>query len=412
MTLKRRRILYVEKPAFSNIGGSVISLYELIRGLDTTLYEPVMLFHGPNPYREKFQALGVKVITLSEQPAVAPPADSRRDIATSLSRYSYKLSTAYRTAKQVYLVAQRDWPIARRVAGLIKDERIDLVHHNNHLRGNRATVMATWLASVPQICHVRTLDNKFTFIEKYLARFVNMFIYISKAVEQCYCNLGVPNRKGQVIYNPINVETFGQVNDRAELRAEFGLAEQDRLISNVGRLAWWKGHEDFVRAIAEVVQTQPNVKALIIGDPDSAPRDQAYYQHIRHLVTDLQLSDQVIFTGFRADVPRIMGASDIVVHSASEPEPFGRVIVEAMAAGRPVVATAAGGVLDIIEDQVNGLLVPPRNAALMARAIQQLLQNREQARLIGQCAQQQARERFSITQHIAAVQRIYQQLLS
>jgi glycosyltransferase involved in cell wall biosynthesis len=126
----------------------------------------------------------------------------------------------------------------------------------------------------------------------------------------------------------------------------------------------------------------------------------------------LQLSDHFIFTGFRADVPRIMATSDIVVHSASEPEPFGRVIVEAMAAGRPVVATAAGGPLDIIEDQVTGLLVPPQNAALMAKAIQQLLQNREQATMIGQRAQQVAKERFSVEQHVTAVQRIYQKILA
>ena len=90
------------------------------------------------------------------------------------------------------------------------------------------------------------------------------------------------------------------------------------------------------------------------------------------------MSDRVILTGVRSDIPRIMAASDIVVHSASEPEPFGRVIVEAMAAGRPVVATAAGGVLDIIEDQVTGLLVPSKNVTLMAKAIQQFLQNEEQ----------------------------------
>jgi glycosyltransferase involved in cell wall biosynthesis len=100
------------------------------------------------------------------------------------------------------------------------------------------------------------------------------------------------------------------------------------------------------------------------------------------------------------------------VHSSSEPEPFGRVIVEAMAAGRPVVATAAGGVLDIIEDQVTGLLVPPKNATLMAKAIQQLFQNRDQAEMIGQRAQQEAKRRFSVEQHVKAVQRIYQKILS
>ena len=410
MNPKRRRILYTE--ASVAMGGSVIGLYELVRGLDTRLYEPIVLFHGPNPYREQFRALGVKVITLSEQkPAVAPSGSSQRDIAASLSRYGNWLAAGYRTAREIYVATRRDWPRARRVARLIKDEAIDLVHHNNSLAGNRPAIMAAQWAGVPQVCHVRMLHT-FSHFTRYLARSVDAFIYISKAVEKRYRSLGIPQSKGQVVYNPINVEAFGRANHVTELRAEFGLTDQDRVISNVGRLVWWKGHDYFLQAMAEVVQLQPNTKALIVGEPVPNHLSQAYYQRLQQLVTDLQLLDHVIFTGFRTDIPRIMATSDIVVHSSSEPEPFGRVIVEAMAAGRPVIATAAGGPLDIIEDQVTGLLVPPKNAALMAKAIQQLLQNREQARMIGQRAQQVAKERFSVKHHVTAVQRIYQKILA
>lgn len=409
MNAARRRILYVEKPP--SIGGSVISLYELVRGLDTSLYEPVLLFHGAHPYRERFRALGVKVITLSEQaPTATPSVGSQRDIAASLSRYGHWLAAAYRAAKQAYLVARRDWPLAHRVACIVRDEAIDLVHHNNNLPGNRATVMAARLAGVPQVCHVRAL-HQFSFVERYLTHLINAFIYISKAVEQFCHNLGIPADKGQVVYNPINVEAFGQADGVAELRAEFGLTDQDRLISNVGRLDWWKGQDYFLQAMAEVIQSQPNTKALIVGAADSSPSNEAYYHSLQQLLSELELSDHVIFTGFRADIPSIMAASDIVVHSSSEPEPFGRVVVEAMMASRPVIATAAGGVLDIVEDQVTGLLVPPKNAALMAGAIQWLLQNRDQAKTIGQRAQQRARERFSVEQHVSAIQRIYQKIL-
>lgn len=407
MKPKRPRILYIEKPAV--VGGSVVSLYELVRGLDTSLYEPIVLFYGPNPYRERFRALGVKVITLNEQaPTATPPTGSQRDIAASLNRYSNWLATGYRTAKQVYLLVRDDWPMAQRVARLIKDEAIDLVHDNNSL--HQDAVIAARLAGVPQVCHVRTL-SQLSVVERYLARSVSTFIYISKAVERVYRNMGIPAGGGQVVYNPIDVEVFGQTDGVAELRAEFGLADQDRLISNVSRLDWWKGHDDFLRAMAEVTRSLPNAKALIVGASDSMPQNQTYHQRLQQLVTELGLSNHVVFTGFRTDIPRIMAASDVVVHSASEPEPFGRVIVEAMAAGRPVVATAAGGVLDIVEDQVTGLLVPPRNAILMAQAIRHLLQDREQARIIGQRAQQCAKERFSVEQHVTAIQRIYQKVL-
>ena len=409
MALKRLRILYIEKPAF--VGGSFFSLYELVRGLDTTRYEPVILFHRPNPYRERFRTLGVKVITLSEQP---PPVSTsngpQRDIAASLSRYGHWLAKGYRAAKAVHLLARQDWPLARRLARLIKDEAIDLVHHNDSLRSSRDSVLAARLTGVPQVCHVRRF-HEFSFIERYLARFVDCFIYISRAIEQSYCDVGVPADRGLVVYNPINATDFEQVNGVAEFKAEFGL-DQVRLVSNVGRLDWWKGHDYFLQAMAEVIQAQPSVKALIVGQPISKPLNQAYYQRLQQLVTELELSEHVIFTGFRADIPRIMAASDIVVHSASKPEPFGRVVVEAMLAGRPVIATAAGGVLDIIEDQVTGLLVPPKNAALMAQAIQQILQNPEQAKMMGQRAQQNARERFSVKQHVTAVQHNYERILT
>ena len=153
---KPKRILYIEKP--SDIGGSITGLYETIRSLDKKRYEPIMLFHGPNPYREKFQALDVKVIVLSETkppPAVA----SVRDIAASLSQYGTWLGTAYRTAKQSYIIARKDRPVARKIADLIKAEDIDLVHHNNHLAGNRVTVLAGKMAGVRQISHVRMLTE-------------------------------------------------------------------------------------------------------------------------------------------------------------------------------------------------------------------------------------------------------------
>jgi glycosyltransferase involved in cell wall biosynthesis len=408
MKSERFRILYIEEP--TSVGGSVISLHGLVRGLDTSLYEPVVLFHGPNPYREQFRTLGAKVVTLSEQaPSALPLAGSQRDVAASLSRYSRRLANGYRTFRQVHLLVRRDWPLARRLARIIKDEAVDLVHHNNGL--NRAAVIAARLAGVPCICHVRMLPS-LSFIDRHLARSVDSFVYISRAVEQHCRNQAIPADRGHLVYDPFDLEAFEHIDHTDGLRAEFGLSDQDWMVSNVGRLDWWKGHDYFLQAMAEVVQSHPSTKALIVGAPAPTSLSQAYYQRIRELVTDLQLSDHVVFTGYRADIPRIMAVSDIVVHSASEPEPLGRVIVEAMAAGRPVVATAAGGVLDIIEDQVTGLLVPLKNAALMARAIQQLLQDRERAQMMGQRAQQRIRERFSIEQHVTAVQRIYQRTLA
>jgi hypothetical protein len=405
----RHRILYIEKP--SDVGGSVIGLYETVRSLDRRRYEPVVLFHGPNPYRDRFRALGVNVLTLSEEVPAAPMKASRRDIAAALGRYSAGLADAYRAAKEAYLTVRRDWPQARRLARVMKEQAVDLAHHNNSLGGNRDSVIAAQLAGVRQVCHVRNLE-RFSYIDAYLARHVDAFIYMSTAIEGLYRELGIAPEEGHVVYDPFDADAFGRVDRSTELRAELGLAERDWVISNVGRLDWWKGQDVFLQALAELVPVHPKVKALLIGGADGSGVSQRYEQRLRDMVTELRLSDCALFTGFRTDAADLMGMSDVVVHSSSEPEPFGRVVVEAMLAGRPVVATGAGGVLDIIEDQVTGLLVPPKDTGAMAEALQQLLHDPEGARRMGERAQQAARERFSTGRHAAQVQRIYEEILT
>jgi len=106
-----------------------------------------------------------------------------------------------------------------------------------------------------------------------------------------------------------------------------------------------------------------------------------------------------------------MYASDIIVHSATEPEPFGRVIVEGMLAGKPVIATAAGGPLDIISHNENGVLVPLRDSSRMAQAITRLLLNRQEAETMGAKARQAAESKFNVHEHVAAVQSQYMTVL-
>ena len=408
MKKTKHRILYIEKPAF--VGGSITGLYETIHGLDRDRFEPVVLFHGPNPYREKFHALGVEVIVLNNDLPSGIQQVSTRDIAASLSRFGDWLGDAYRIAKQAQVMWRKDRPLAVRVAEIIREAKIDLIHHNNSLPGDRETIWAGKMAGIPQISYIRVLHD-FGFWERRLARSVNLFIYMSQAIEKHYLARGISASQGRVIYDSFDLQTDIHSNHRQALRSEFGVAEQGWVISNIGRLDWWKGHEYFVEAIGQAIKSTPNIKALIVGEPDATALSQSYYQKIQEQVQRLGLVDHVIFTGFRTDIPEIMAASDIIVHSASEPEPFGRVAVEAMTAGRPIVATAAGGILEIVKDQETGLLVPPKDATAMAEAIHYLSENRERAVEMGRAGRLDAERRFSLDKHIASIQEVYEQLL-
>ena len=401
---KRYRILYVQRP---NGGGSATGLYDMVRVLDRERFEPVVLFYQQNDFCEAFRELGAHVMVLSGRTGARP-------LPALVSGAVGGLRDSSNAVRQVNRLIRSDWPLARRIARLIKREHIDLVHNNDNPRGDRASMIAARLAGVPQVSHVRFLPDYFRPIDRRLATFVDFFIYVSTAVEQQYrTEIGVPAWKGKVIYDPFDFASFGNGGrSAAQVRTELGLGDHHQVVSNVGRIVPWKGQDVFLRAMAQVVRSHPNAVALIVGSAAAKPAAQEYYCQLERLVQELRLSDNVIFTGFRRDIPEIMAASDVVVHSASRPEPFGRVVVEAMAANRPLVATAAGGVLEIIDDQETGLLVPLEDSARMAQAIETLLEDAALAERMGQRARREAEARYEPQRFADAIRRIYEGTLA
>lgn len=137
-------------------------------------------------------------------------------------------------------------------------------------------------------------------------------------------------------------------------------------VGSFGRLAPWKGQDVLLRAAAGVA----DVELWIVGAAQFGEDD--YGARLGRLAEKLGVADRVRFFGHRGDVPALMASCDVVAHTSTAPEPFGQVIVEAMAAGKPIVATAAGGVLEIIKNEVNGLLVPPGDVGALAAALGRL----------------------------------------
>lgn len=412
MRKKRIKILYIQRPA---IGGTVTGLYDLVSNLDLNLYEPIVLFLKPSIYCNQFQELGIRVISPINNLTKKNLENNiiyKRDIAASLNRYSKYLSNGYKTLKQLYLFTRKDILISNRIFRLIKDLGANLVHQNNSLPGDRATVLGAILARIPQVCHIRTLAS-LTYIDKFLSRYVNAFIYMSTIIEKSYLEYGISANKGNVIYDGFDEKTYNYSNPKkvAEIKSEFGIEEDDFVVCNVGRFARWKGQDYFIKAMAKILEFKQNIKVLLVGPTEPELADHAYYLKLRKLTEELQISKNVIFTGFRNDIFNLMKASDIIVHSSSEPEPFGRVIVEGMLAKKPVIATAAGGVLDIIENKVTGFLVPVKDSESMANAISNIINKPEIGKRIGGQAQIDAKMRFNVRNHAQAVQNIYDSIL-
>jgi glycosyltransferase involved in cell wall biosynthesis len=159
-----------------------------------------------------------------------------------------------------------------------------------------------------------------------------------------------------------------------------------------GRITRWKGQDVLLRALAKL----PGVHGLIVGEAFFTGDDRAFAGELRNLAAELGIADRIHFTGFRRDIVPLLLSVDVVVHCSTSPEPFGRVIVEAMLTGRPLVATKAGGALEIVKHSETGLLVEPGNPDALARAINTLVENPPLASALGLSAQRDAQERFAL----------------
>ncbi|WP_315791492.1 glycosyltransferase family 4 protein [Fischerella sp. JS2] len=195
-----------------------------------------------------------------------------------------------------------------------------------------------------------------------------------------------------VVYNGFESKTYQidasiihQTREELELEGKF-------VVGHFSRLAPWKGQHILIAALT---QCPPEVTAVLVGD--ALFGEQEYVQKLHQQVASLGLENRVKFLGFRSDIPQLMSACDLVAHTSTAAEPFGRVIVEAMLCGKPVIAAKAGGALELVEDGVNGFLVTPGETQELAQVITTCLQESSKTATIANYARTTASQRFDVT---------------
>jgi glycosyltransferase involved in cell wall biosynthesis len=267
--------------------------------------------------------------------------------------------------------------------------------------------MASWWTNRPLIWNLHDMltADHFSPFNRWIAtrwanRYADRVIVNSEATRDAFAESGGHVNKTGLVYNGIDATAFESLpTDAARTtRRALDLRPDTPVLGVFSRLAQWKGQHVILEALPYI----PRAHVLLVGGALFGG-DSAYKRRLKTTANRLGVQDRVHILGFRDDIPHLMKASDIIVHTSIAPEPFGRVIVEGMLASRPVIATAAGGALEIVDAGTTGLLVPPGDSLALAQAVTNLLNHPEQANAIAKMGHVAARNRFSVESMLSNV---------
>ncbi|WGV26099.1 glycosyltransferase family 4 protein [Halotia branconii] len=259
--------------------------------------------------------------------------------------------------------------------------------------------LASFLARRPLVYHLHDIlsTEHFSQINLRVAvnlanKFASLVIANSQASQKAFVQAGGRPELTTIVYNGFEPQIYQTCESEIkQLRQDLGIAEKF-VVGHFSRLAPWKGQHILISALA---QCPENVTAILVGDALFGEQD--YVKQLHQQIAILGLEKRVKFLGFRVDIPQLMAACDLVAHTSTSPEPFGRVIVEAMLCGKPVVAAKAGGAIELVEDGINGFLVTPKEPQELAQVIHTCVQEPEMTARIASHARTLASQRFDVT---------------
>lgn len=351
-------------------GGSDRSLFDIVTHLPRDRFAPAVILKRGDPMAAEYRHHDIPVV---ETTLVSP----RR---------------ALEVAKLLhYMLAFL--PSVWRVRRAIRALDADIVHVNTLY--NVVCALAAKRARRPLVWHVREMvvDSRVVaFMRKLVGWWATRAVAISEAVADTLRHCGSRLR---VIPNGIDISEYDHPAEPGPVRAQYNLSADTPVVTTIGRLEEWKGQHVFVEALPAVFAACPEARALVVGG--AAVNKPEYAEQLKARCVALGIEGRVTFTGIRTDIPAVLAASSLLVLPTVTPEPFGRTVVEAMAAGKPVVATAAGGPRETVEDGETGYLAPPGDAAALAECIVAILTDSALRERMGRKGRERALEKFALT---------------
>lgn len=362
------KILFVDQTA--KLGGGELALLEIVKH-----------------YRTES-----KVILFEDGPLVSEL--QQRDVPVGIIKSAQSISCIRRSSRIPLTSVAAMVKMARDLA--VEAKNFDCIFANSQKAG-LLSVLASHLSKKPVIWYLHDIltsehfGRAQLFAAKYTARRSNQILVNSEATRDSLIALTSREKDVHLVYNAFDTATYGRSSEaeNANTRRQLGFDKRP-LVGLFGRLAPWKGQDVFLRALAQM----PMVQGMIVGSPLFG--EDTYAERLRRDVHDLGLGERVKFLDFQKDIPSLMGACDVVAHTSIAPEPFGRVVVEGMLAGKPVVASQTGGPNEIIEHGVTGVLYAPGDVQALSHSVMSVIDNPEAAATMGRCGRESALRRFSL----------------
>ena len=297
------------------------------------------------------------------------------------------------------------------LVGIILRTRATVVYT---LDRSRAVLLATLAAKLTRrrlVFHAHYPYYPSTRWTQRVVRAADTVVAISEFIRDEYVKRGIDARKIRVVYNGIDADRYAPRSDPAATRAALGLEPDERLLLLPGRLSRYKGQLDLLEALPLILEHEPRVRAVFAGydSPElgdvSVPGLGSVGAVLQFRASELGVTERILLTGPTSQMAELMAAAEVVV-VPSWAEPFGLVVAEAMAAGRPIVAARAGAIPELVSDEESALLVPPRDPNALATAVVRVLEFPELATRLATAAQHVVREKFTIDRYASEIEAV------
>ena len=379
---KRYNILYLDSG--SGIGGGQRSLLLLLKHLDAMRFCSFLGCLGDSMLAAAARKAGHTVLPLD--------LPQQHDKGDETRRFTFDDIT--RDLRQLKVIFQ--------LLGVLGEQQIDLIHANSLAAGLIGGVAAK-LYGIPVVMHKRYATG-YGVLDRICEALLDRVILVSEATRWAFA----PDSKQVLIYNGVELSALQPPSKAETLRVDFNLDPDALLVGIVTRITPEKGIHTLIEATAKL-EAVPAVQLLVVGGP-YFPKDAEYIDSLKIQAEQLGVADRVIFTGFLEDTEAILSLLDVVLLASTIPEACPRTIIEAMAAGVPVIATPLGGSKELVTPET-GILVPPENPDAFAAAIMQLAEDAERRKQMGKACRLRAEQLFCATQNARLTEDLYLELL-